>query len=268
MFSQLTWQFRYSIWELLQFKISPRNSYQNLNLAKSLRPSLIAQLSNDFEILYKIWKQPQGMLRTNFRYIWANVTFFFFFLGGGGRGGILCCNSAQLTHLRMNKMVAISQTTFQMYFHELKALYLMIISQKFVPKGSIHNKSVVIGSDNGLAPNRQQAIIWTNVGPVHWRMYGALGGDELICAFYAGLWSITVFPVEIDSVTTVTTVVCTVVIIVTSYWARWRLKSPASLSFTQPFILAQIKENTKAPRHWPLWGEFTGNQWIPRTNGQ
>ena len=45
-------------------------------------------------------------------------------------------------------------------------------------------------------------------------------------------------------------------------WARWRLKSPASRLFTQPFIYlfiqAQIKENIKAPRHWPLWGEFTG----------
>ena len=38
--------------------------------------------------------------------------------------------------------------------------------------------------------------------------------------------------------------------------------------FTQPFIEAQIKENTKAPRHWPLWGEFTGDRWIPHTKGQ
>ena len=28
--------------------------------------------------------------------------------------------------------------------------------------------------------------------------------------------------------------------------------------FTQPFIQAQIKENINAPRHWTLWGEFTG----------
>ena len=34
------------------------------------------------------------------------------------------------------------------------------------------------------------------------------------------------------------------------------------------FIQTQIKENSKAPRHWPLCGEFTGNRWIPRTNGQ
>ena len=30
-------------------------------------------------------------------------------------------------------------------------------------------------------------------------------------------------------------------------------------------VQAQIKENTKAPRHWPLWGESTGDQWIPRS---
>ena len=26
--------------------------------------------------------------------------------------------------------------------------------------------------------------------------------------------------------------------------------------------------NIEAPRHWPLCGEFTGDRWIPRTNGQ
>ena len=31
-------------------------------------------------------------------------------------------------------------------------------------------------------------------------------------------------------------------------------------------IQAQIKENIKAPRHWSLRGEFTGDQWISRTN--
>ena len=37
---------------------------------------------------------------------------------------------------------------------------------------------------------------------------------------------------------------------------------------TQPFSQAQIKENIKAPRHWPLCGKFTGDRWIPRTKGQ
>ena len=45
----------------------------------------------------------------------------------------------------------------------------------------------------------------------------------------------------------------------------WRLKSPAPRLFIQPFIQAQIKENIKATRHWPLCGDFTGDRWIPRT---
>ena len=54
------------------------------------------------------------------------------------------------------------------------------------------------------------------------------------------------------------------IITMMSLLAWWRLKSPASWLFTQPFIQAQIKENIEAPRHWPLCGEFTGDQWIPR----
>ena len=30
-------------------------------------------------------------------------------------------------------------------------------------------------------------------------------------------------------------------------------------------IEVQIKENIKAPRHWPLCGEFIGDRWSPRT---
>ena len=30
--------------------------------------------------------------------------------------------------------------------------------------------------------------------------------------------------------------------------------------FAQPFVQAQIKENIKFPRHWPLWGESTGRR--------
>ena len=34
------------------------------------------------------------------------------------------------------------------------------------------------------------------------------------------------------------------------------------------FIQAQLKENIKAPHHWPLCREFTGDRRIPRPNGQ
>ena len=57
-------------------------------------------------------------------------------------------------------------------------------------------------------------------------------------------------------------------ITVTSKWAWQHLKSPASWLFSQPFIQTQIKGNIKAPRHWPLCGEFTGDRWIPPTIGQ
>ena len=30
----------------------------------------------------------------------------------------------------------------------------------------------------------------------------------------------------------------------------------------------QIKENIKTRRHWPWWGEITGDRWIPRTKGK
>ena len=56
---------------------------------------------------------------------------------------------------------------------------------------------------------------------------------------------------------------------------QWRHNEPDGVSnhgvsvvFSQLFLYVQIKENTKAPRHWPLWGEFTGDQWIPRIKGQ
>ena len=57
-----------------------------------------------------------------------------------------------------------------MQFHEWKVLYFDYNSLKFVPKGPIHS----IGLDNGSAPNRRQAIIWTNPDPIHWRLYAAL----------------------------------------------------------------------------------------------
>ena len=56
---------------------------------------------------------------------------------------------------------------------------------------------------------------------------------------------------------------------------QWRHNERDGVSNHQPdncllnrLFNAQIKENIKAPRHWPLWGEFAGNRWISRTKGQ
>ena len=46
---------------------------------------------------------------------------------------------------------------------------LIKISLKFIPTASIDNNQVLV-----------QVIIWTNADPIHWRIYAALGGDELI----------------------------------------------------------------------------------------
>ena len=43
---------------------------------------------------------------------------------------------------------------------------------------------------------------------------------------------------------------------------------PAFRLFGRPFVQAQIKENIKAPRHLPLWGESIGDRWIHLTKGQ
>ena len=54
---------------------------------------------------------------------------------------------------------------------------LIKISLQFVPGGSIDNNPA--GLDFVLAPNRWQAIIWTNADPIHWSIFLALGGDEV-----------------------------------------------------------------------------------------
>ena len=40
----------------------------------------------------------------------------------------------------------------------------------------IGNKSALV---RAMSPVRRQAITWINADPVHWRIYAALGGDEL-----------------------------------------------------------------------------------------
>ena len=53
------------------------------------------------------------------------------------------------------------------------------------------------------------------------------------------------------------------IVTVTSKWTSWRPKSPASRLFTQTFVQAQIKENIKAPRYWPLWGNSSVTSEFP-----
>ena len=70
---------------------------------------------------------------------------------------------------------------FRCIFVNEKCCNLIKISPKFVPDGPIDKQS--IGLDNALAPNRRQAIIWTNADPINWRIYAVLWGDESTAGF-------------------------------------------------------------------------------------
>ena len=68
-------------------------------------------------------------------------------------------------------MAAIFQMKFSNGFSWNENVWMPIkISLKFVPRGSNEQYSS-IGSDNGLVPVKQQAIIWNNDGLVYWRKY-------------------------------------------------------------------------------------------------
>ena len=57
-----------------------------------------------------------------------------------------------------------------------------------------------------------------------------------------------------------------------TFTLQWRHNERDGVSHHQPhhcllirLFKAHLKENIKAPRHWPSWGEFIGDRWIPRT---
>ena len=78
----------------------------------------------------------------------------------------------------LGKKTVISHMTFPNVFHEWKLNSCDSNFFEVCSKGSNQWYSS-IDSDNGLVPTRRQAIIWTNADPVHRRLYGAQGGDEL-----------------------------------------------------------------------------------------
>ena len=56
---------------------------------------------------------------------------------------------------------------------------LILISLKFVPTGRLNRQEVIIGSVNGLAPVRCQAITWTNDYRAHCKIYASPSLNEL-----------------------------------------------------------------------------------------
>ena len=79
----------------------------------------------------------------------------------------------------LDKMAAILQTAISNAISSMQNLYFGANFTEVCPWGTNWQK-VSIGSGNGLAPNRRQAITRTNVDPVHGRIYAALGGAKVI----------------------------------------------------------------------------------------
>ena len=83
--------------------------------------------------------------------------------------------------------------------------------------------------------------------------------------FYSALWNFDIQKLE-NLYTTFLYTINTAVVKVLEWPLQWRVYGRdgvyACCLFTQPFIQAQIKENIKVPRHWPLWGEITENVFI------
>ena len=81
------------------------------------------------------------------------------------------------THLPWDKMAAIPRKIFANVFSWMKSFlfWLKFYWSLFLRVQLTINQHWF----SGLALNRWQAIIWTNVDPIHWRIYAALGGDEL-----------------------------------------------------------------------------------------
>ena len=94
------------------------------------------------------------------------------------RVSIKCGHGNAISHLPLDKMATILADIFNCIFLNENDRIPIKISLKFVPNVPINNL-LSVGSDNGLAPNRRQAIIWTNAYPIHWRRYAALEGGEL-----------------------------------------------------------------------------------------
>ena len=89
----------------------------------------------------------------------------------------LCC---QLISSGQNG--AILQSTFSNAFSSMKncSSFFFQISLTFVPMAPFDIKLASIGSGNCLAPNKRQAITWTNTDQILWRINAALLRDELI----------------------------------------------------------------------------------------
>ena len=158
------------------------------------------------------------------------------------------------------------------------------------------SRLTITGSDNGLSPGRRQAIIWTNAGIL---LIGTLGTNFSENLIEILAFSFTKMRLKVSSAKW--RPFCLGLNVLNKErdlpllrhfirslssamgylqgppgipW-QWRHNGHDGVSNHQPdhcllhrLFRHRSKKKIKAPRHWPLWWEFTGVRWIPRTNGQ
>ena len=88
------------------------------------------------------------------------------------RSGYVCVKytASQSWHWILDKMADILQMIFSIAFSCMtNVVFRLIFDWTLFAKFQFQYAR--IGSDNGLAPNRRQAIIWINDGLNYWRIY-------------------------------------------------------------------------------------------------
>ena len=86
-------------------------------------------------------------------------------------------DTIHLSHLSLNKIVAISQKIVSNAFSWTKSfVFWFEFHWSLFPGVQLTVRE--LGSGNGLAPNRRQAITWTDADSVNQRIYAALGENS------------------------------------------------------------------------------------------
>ena len=109
---------------------------------------------------------------------------------------------------------------------------------------------------NCLHPNKRQAITGVNRGLVHWNTYVSYGLNVLSRA--------VVYLIDALNLN---------IILCIWHYSDVIMGAMASQITSLTIVHSTVysgadQENIEALRHWPLCGEFTGDRWIPRANGQ
>ena len=139
-------------------------------------------ISNSLHINF-IHSDIHGRLCKKLKYCWllafTRVLLYSLWIVPDHESKVSANEQKMLTHWGRDKMAAIFWMTFSNAFSWMK-MYEFRLRYHWSLFPRVQLTISRIGSDNGLAPARRQAIIWTNGGLLCWHIYASLGLNELI----------------------------------------------------------------------------------------